>query len=387
MMFRVLANYHNKDTPNDVKSKSCILKTLPNNEMALEKLGKEHYNVQNKEMDFYQRLIPEFESILRKIGEDGKTFPTVMAVYKEIDLIVLEDLKEKNFVMAERLKGLDIVHMKLALAGLAKIHAASMVLYEKDKNAFKDFEMGFYNRQTRAFDVMFTSNLEVLTDEVATWVDWSESKYFAAKLKEFQKTLMENGCKAFDFNEDELNAFNHGDLWTNNILYTYEKSAPSEAIILDFQYSFFGSAVLDLQYFLFTSLPDALRFEKMEELIQFYYYQLKDLMERLSYDMRKFPSLHGFQIEFFKKIFYGKSSKILTFLILNKFSLKIGFSACLLTVPIMINQESDANFEALMSVDERGMDFKRRIYKNPRVKSIAMQFLPIFDRKGVFDEF
>lgn len=307
MMFRVLAYYYHQDNPSDIKSKSCILKTLPQNEMALEKLGVEHFNVQNKEMAFYERLIPAFESILSEIGENGKTFPTVMAVYKDIDVIVLEDLKEKNFIMAERLKGLDVEHMKLGLAGLAKIHAASMVLYEKDKNSFKDFEIGFYNRKTRAFDTMYTSNLEVFIEEVATWSDWNLSGYFADKLRKFQSTLIENGCKAFDFNEEDINVLNHGDLWTNNILYTYNQyQCPTEAIILDFQYSFFGSAALDLEYFLFTSLPDSIRGEKMEEMLQYYYYNLKDLLERLNYDISKIPTLHGFQLEFLKKLFYGE---------------------------------------------------------------------------------
>lgn len=304
-MFRVAAYYHHQNSPSDIKVKNLIIKTLPQNEMALEKLGADHFNVQNKEMTFYEKIIPELEGILSEIGEDGKTFPTVMAVYRELDVIVLEDLREKNFVMAERLKGLDISHMELGLSGLAKIHAASMILSEKDKNAFKGFEHGFYNRKTRAFDTMYESNLAVFAEEVSTWTDWEQSGYFASKLKAFQSTVMENGCKAFDYNEDDLNVFNHGDLWTNNILFTYNGESPTEAIILDFQYSFFGSASLDLLYFLFTSLPDHLRIERMEELIQFYYYELKDLLQRLGYDMAKLKSLHSFQNEVLQKYFYG----------------------------------------------------------------------------------
>lgn len=53
----------------------------------------------------------------------------------------------------------------------------------------------------------------------------------------------------------------------------------------------------------------------------------------------------------------------------------------------MINQEKDATFEAVMGLDEHSLNFKRRIYKNPRVKKLAMETLPIFDRKGIFDEF
>lgn len=212
MMFRVVAHYQHNSLK-DVKS--IIIKTLPQNEMALEKLGEEHFNVQNKEMTFYEKLIPEVEKILKDIGEDEKTFPKVMAVYRNIDVIVLEDLREKRFVMADRLKGLDLAHMKLSLSGLAKIHAASLILKDKDADAFKAFDIGFYNRKTRAFDAMFISNLRVFSEEVATWKDWTESDYYATKLRNFQESLIENGCKVFDFNKNDLNVFNHGDLWVS----------------------------------------------------------------------------------------------------------------------------------------------------------------------------
>lgn len=63
-----------------------------------------------------------------------------------------------------------------------------------------------------------------------------------------------------------------------------------------------------LQYFLFTSTVDDLRQEKMEELIQFYYYELSDLLERLDYDKAKIPSLQKFQLQVLKKYFYGEST-------------------------------------------------------------------------------
>ena len=63
---------------------------------------------------------------------------------------------------------------------------------------------------------------------------------------------------------------------------------------------------LCLQYFLFTSTVDDLRQEKMEELIQFYYYELSDLLKRLDYDRAKIPSLHNFQLQVLKKYFYGE---------------------------------------------------------------------------------
>lgn len=62
------------------------------------------------------------------------------------------------------------------------------------------------------------------------------------------------------------------------------------------------------------------------------------------------------------------------------------FSSCLITFPIHICEDEEADFEALMSTDARSIGFKSRVYANPRFKQVAMKMLPIFDSKGVLDE-
>lgn len=247
VMYRVGTYYFHQKSPEKLEFISCILKTLPQTDLALDKLGSGNYNVQNKEMIFYQQIIPEFEEILGRIGENGKTFPGVMAVYLDLNLIVLEDLNVRNFVMANRLTGLDMNHIKLSLKCLARMHAASVVLHEKDKNVFKDFDTGFYTRRTDAFHVFFKSSLEVLSKEVANWTDWKESSYYAKKLKALIPNLIENGRKSFDCENGDFNCLNQGDLWTNNVMFQYNApNIPTKAVILDFQFFFFGSAALDL---------------------------------------------------------------------------------------------------------------------------------------------
>lgn len=44
--------------------------------------------------------------------------------------------------------------------------------------------------------------------------------------------------------------------------------------------------------------------------MQYYYYELRTLLTRLKYDMKKFPSLHAFTLQLHKKYFYGKSEEI-----------------------------------------------------------------------------
>lgn len=43
----------------------------------------------------------------------------------------------------------------------------------------------------------------------------------------------------------------------------------------------------------------------MDEMIQFYYYEVKELLIKLDYDMKKFPTLQNFQVQVQKKYFYG----------------------------------------------------------------------------------
>lgn len=246
-MYRVGIYYFHQDTPEKSEFKSCILKTLPKNGLAKDKLGSSNYNVQNKEMFFYQHIIPEFEEILTTIGENGKTFPCVMDVKYDLNLIVLEDLHEKNFVMANRLIGLDMKHVKLSLKNLARMHAASVIMHEKDKNCFNNFDTGFYTRKTDAFHVFFKSCFEVLTEEIGKWTDWSKSNYYYKKLKALQPHLIEYGRKVFDLDKNDFNCLNHGDLWTNNMLFRYNDTYnPIEAKMIDYQFFFYGSAVLDL---------------------------------------------------------------------------------------------------------------------------------------------
>lgn len=52
----------------------------------------------------------------------------------------------------------------------------------------------------------------------------------------------------------------------------------------------------------------------------------------------------------------------------------------------MIAQDKDADFESLMSRDERALGFKRRIFKNPRYQRVAKLILPLLDQKGILDE-
>jgi Ecdysteroid kinase-like family len=244
VMYRVGANYFDLKAPEKAVKKSLIVKTLPEHEMALEKLGSSNYNVQDKEMEMYQKFLPQFKDVLDTINEDSKIFPGMMAVDKKLDVIVLEDLAEQKFVMADRLKGLDLNHIQMTLRKLARMHAASAVIYQRNPEAFAHLDTGFFTRKTDVFHVMFESLCDGFIEEISTWKDFD---YYTKKVVNVRKTLVKNAQNAFDCEDGDFLVLNHGDLWTNNVMFTYGKDGnPVDCVLLDFQFSAIGSAALDL---------------------------------------------------------------------------------------------------------------------------------------------
>lgn len=80
----------------------------------------------------YESILGNFETIWLEAGEIIQFGPKCLKVEQEsIDVLVLEDLKSRNFEMADRRVGLNLEQTKLVLKKLAKFHAASVVHYQR----------------------------------------------------------------------------------------------------------------------------------------------------------------------------------------------------------------------------------------------------------------
>jgi hypothetical protein len=303
-MYRVGINFNDGKSLEVLKFISFIIKTPPSAELATNMLGPENYDVQAKEMEMYGENFPKFKKILSAVIEDISLFPNMFFVDRALDLIVLEDLAKKNFIMADRLKGLDNQHIQMTLRKLAQYHAASAMVLANDPNAFLHQNAGMYTRRSDSFHPIFKSLYDCFSAEVSTWKGF---EYYSKKLSKVRETFMETSLKAFDRDDNDFNVLIHGDLWTNNIMFKYDEAEnPIDASLIDFQFVCYGSPALDLIYFLYTSTTDELRHENFEESVQFYFYELQNMLKKLGYDMEKFPTLHAFQMQVMKKYFYGR---------------------------------------------------------------------------------
>jgi hypothetical protein len=135
-------------------------------------------------------------------------------------VLVLEDLKEQGFRMADRTVGLDMQHCLLVMKALAQSHAASAVLHFKDPEIFKPFSESFYcKRQRKTIEQILQRNFKSLAKEVEKWPLFNER--FVSKLHKGADMLVDLLIKIVERDDNDFNVFTHGDLWTNNIMFRY----------------------------------------------------------------------------------------------------------------------------------------------------------------------
>ncbi|KAG5673078.1 hypothetical protein PVAND_003153 [Polypedilum vanderplanki] len=355
-----LSTLHRITIKFQIKSINIVAKSDSDNEFKLEKIGPNGYDIQNKEIKFFSQIAPEME----KIFGNGIIL-NVIYVDKVNKILIFKDLKDENFQTTNRIIGLDEKHMKLSLSKLAKFHAASLKMLAKNPQIFDDFDMGMFSRKIDGFNKPRLRLFTAAGDEVATW---EGCEVYAKKMKNLRKYFIENATRCFDVKKNELNVLNHGDMWTTNVMFKYDKNGNvADAVILDFQFCHYGSIALDLNHFFFTSLNDDLYNHKdIERLLQFYYYELKKILLDFNYDLTEFPSLHQFIMEFHQKLFYG-------------------FVYASSIIPALISDKPDNNFKNHHSENEKAK-ICIKIMKNERFSKIFRKILPYFDQMGILDE-
>lgn len=159
------------------------------------------------------------------------------------------------------------------------------------------------NRKILLLHEYFSACLKVATEEINSWNGYEE---YEPMLRNLESELIERACSVFDFNsETDTFTFLHGDLWTSNIMFKYdEETAPINAILIDFQMSSYGSPVIDLIYFIYTSAKDYIITEKANEMLAIYQKSLAETLQKTGFP-ELIPSLEKLQSEWKNKYFHG----------------------------------------------------------------------------------
>jgi hypothetical protein len=134
--------------------------------------------------------------------------------------LVLDDLKEQGFRLADTTVGLDMQHCLLVMKAIAQQHAASAVLHFKDPEIFKPFSESFVSERQRAsLEMILKSSMTSLAKEVGMWPLFNDR--FASKLHSVADKVVDFLIKFLERDDDDFHVFIHGDLWKNNVMFRY----------------------------------------------------------------------------------------------------------------------------------------------------------------------
>lgn len=343
------------------KTLSLIVKSQP----AKEEIAKivSESNMFNREAGAFITLMPAVYRLLDE-ASPGEFQPcTASCLYyhsgSPASAIVLDDLKEQGFRMADRTVGLDMQHCLLVMKALAQSHAASAVLDLKNPEIFKSyFESFFCERLRKNFEPFFRCNMHNVAKEVEKWPLYSNR--FASKLHRLADIVIDVMIKETERTDDDFNVLIHGDLWLNNMMFRYsdETEEVVDVRFVDYQLCHFTNAAQDLQYFLHTS-PSINLLEKHSILVEEYHKNLQATLTLLGHEYLC-PSL--------KKL-YKQLDKM------GRFAVVI---SCTVLPIVLADKNNIPDVDRMLKKEES-------VHFSDKYKDVFKTLLPSFEQKGWLD--
>lgn len=118
---------------------NLIIKEGITNEILLKAF--QQYDVYDNEMEFYEKVVPKFNEILKELNESD-LMPEPFGVWPEKNILILEDLSVKGYQVRSPTQGFDIHETKAILQRVATFHTICAVLQEQEPHIFTNFKSG-----------------------------------------------------------------------------------------------------------------------------------------------------------------------------------------------------------------------------------------------------
>jgi hypothetical protein len=270
---------------------SVLAKVPPENKARREVLRSMDFFA--REVYMYNVVLPEFvkfqkENDISEI-EGFYNFPKIyMAEFTDDDsIIIMEDLRDSNFKNWNKFKPIDYDHASLIMATLGRFHAISIAMKLKKPELF--------NKISKMDEIFFKFRNEKSVERLQKMIQ--KLIEIAPENEEILRIYDEIKTEVLDCIDHEsaepFSVITHGDCWTNNFLFHYDKNGhPDDIVIIDWQASRYSSPVLDLVYFLFISTDKDLRKNYYEKLIDAYHRSFINFCTYMGVDKNSFKFSH-----------------------------------------------------------------------------------------------
>ncbi|KAE8573149.1 uncharacterized protein [Halyomorpha halys] len=219
------------------------------------------------------------------------------------DILILENLKYKNFLLPKTRVFLDIDHIRVAIKKIAEFHSFSFIHKYEDKESF--------HRMTKRFrDIVLPPEIEHEYDVInAACIE----RGIKPLLKDNVSVDLLTNCLSFlkypnktreliAFPEEPFGVICHGDYCNNNILYKFdENDKPIDCVFIDFQFSRYGSVAIDIFFFLYLNTDAEVREKYWDEILKLYW----DTLRKCVPNRISIPSFEKFLEHFAERVIYG----------------------------------------------------------------------------------
>uniref|UniRef100_A0A0K8U7Q6 CHK kinase-like domain-containing protein n=1 Tax=Bactrocera latifrons TaxID=174628 RepID=A0A0K8U7Q6_BACLA len=363
VMLRIHVDIELTDALTD--SISLMMKLPQENEILKDMMRK--HNIFEIEYKMYHEVLPEFKKMYVNAGVNAMFSASCYNIDtpSEFGVILLEDLRPLGYKNANRLEGLNLVHTKAVLERLSQWHAASATRVET-KGIFPEmFIKGIFSESQRQTMEDFSTTIKSQFLSSVKTIKGSED-YMDDLVNVFNyiTELLFNTSK---YDPNEFNVLNHGDCWSNNIMFKYDAEGKIvDTVLIDYQMVNYGSPAKDLLYFLVSSTAYDLKIKEFNYFIKFYHKNLVKNLTILKYP-KKLPTLKEIHCAIIK---YG----------IWALSTSFGVMAVAL-----LESNDDSNIDSFINDSDAGDRFRNLMFSNPRYRKHLEILMPWMSNRGVFE--
>lgn len=326
-------------------------------------------NIYPREIQAYSEFLNEAEKLLISVGDDTKFAPKCLhTTFEPKDLLVFEDMREKGYKAFPRNHQLNFDQALPIIVKIAKLHATSAVLFEKNSSIMELYVEGSISTNPERQDFLVHYENCARTLGLVAEKEWgSEWKEIAGKLKTLSKKIVQKGCDLYLRDDKSFNVFNHNDLWIPNVLFKFnENNSIEDILFVDFQLSYFGSPGIDLNFFFYGSLSEETRILSTKKLTRIYHQILSETLSKLNFK-KKIPTLHDIHVELLKT---GMNSVL----------------AAVAEVPLLMVEQSDnLQMDLLLANSPEAETFRYSLFNNQKYKSFIQKLLIEFNDLGYME--
>ncbi|XP_052869562.1 uncharacterized protein LOC128275187 [Anopheles cruzii] len=240
----------------------------------------------------YDKLLPKIYEYQREKGltSPGEGFFHAPRCYHahcdeatQESVIVMEDLRLRNFQMWNKHNPIDYDHAKLFMEHIGRLHAVSLAMKRDRPEEFEPFKLANpfdpLLVEGGPFHNMLLSQFQMVIDALDEQDTVERTKVEQLKLDIFDE-MQRCGNAAL---AEPYAVINHGDCWTNNMMFRYKDGKADEIILFDWQVMRYVSPVLDLVYFIFCCTDEDFRRKHYDGMIDIYYRSLSVTLEKLQH--------------------------------------------------------------------------------------------------------